>query len=275
MNHNQAIKRCIAASLLLSTASFAATSPTLQGLYAGAEFGGSFAYANQTVQNNVNLQFSDLSFTSSEPYSLYASMVRSSATGAIFAGYGHTWNKFYLGGEIALSNAYYNMASSSTTGLSRTIDNAITVTSAKQINTQVNVSPTQFGLFLRPGVMLSPTSLLYGRIGTSFATITYSTNVTDTKILAETPTIISFPLMIPANKRTHRAALQLGTGLEQALNNQLTMRLDYLFSYYGKIRMSAVGSNNLDPFFLTGSSYQSVSINNQSIMLGLAYHFYG
>ena len=270
---NKNIRQGVIVCCLLPTAmAFSMPSSPFNGYYVGAEFGESLAYANQTIQNNVDLQFSGFSFISHQPFNIQSSMVTSAASGALFVGHGHVWNRFYLGGELALSNSYYKMSSSADSGIIRNVENFITISGHESVNTTANVSPTQLGVFLRPGVMLTPTSLLYGRVGTSVVNVRYNTTNVALKTLSQSGTSIDFPITLKTNKTINRAAFQIGTGLEQAINDKLTVRLDYLYSYYGTIQPSAEQSTTIDTFFLTSNGTQSVGLHDQSIMLGLAYH---
>lgn len=272
MNTTWIVRLTMLPCLLSSLVTFATPSPVFNGSYIGAEFGASLAYANQTINNRVDLDYSGL-FVSNEPFNLHSSMVNSSATGSILAGIGHTFNQFYLAGELALSNANYRMDSSSTSGISRSIERTIQISGIETDSMTANVSPTQFGVFLRPGIMVTPTSLLYGRVGTSIVKIRYNTQTGALKTLEENTTIVQFPITMQANKNVTRAAFQIGTGLEQAINDKLSIRLDYLYAYYGSMKVYPSNSNTVDTFSLTANGTQSVSLNDQSIMLGLAYHF--
>ena len=263
--------------VLISFATFPTPSPAFNGSYIGAELGASLAYANQTTNNSVDLAYFGSQFVSNEPFSLYSSMVRSSAAGSILAGFGRTFNRFYLAGELALSNADYKMNSSSNNGISRSIesmDSNITLSGSENDSATANVSPTQFGAFLRPGIMLTPTSLLYGRVGTSVVKVRYNTQTTALKTLSSNnTTAFQLPITMLARKSVTRAAFQIGTGLEHAINDKLTIRLDYLYSYYGTMTAYASQSTSAESISLTAKGIQTVSLNDQSIMLGMAYHF--
>lgn len=263
---------------LFSIASFASSATSLSNaFYATAEFGGSLAYANQTVNNAVNLNWQSLTFSSSEPYQNHASMVRPSAAGAILLGYGKNWKNINLSGELGVSNAYYKMNSSMNMGLDRAVTfsgQQISVSAPQSLETQVGLSPVQFGIFLRPGIFITPQSLWFMRVGTSFATASSYLNLDVSKIVQqEGANILVLPLKMQAKRSRHVAALQLGTGLEHSLNEHLSFRMDYLFSYYGKLRFEYAGDVpfSQDTLSLTTIGYQSVSINTQSILLGLTY----
>ena len=278
--HQKHVSKWVAVGCFLNlSVSFSAVSPAFNGPYFGAEFGESLASSNQTVNSTVNLGVNQSYFSSTQPFNINSSMVRSAPAGSLFAGVSHVWDLFYLGGELALSNSYYKMGSSSASGITRTYLGMATISGNQSVTTTANISPTQLGVFLRPGVMLTPTSLLYGRVGASAVNVRYSTTsnalraITQTQPTAQPAPYFQMPLTLQTNKKVTRAAFQIGTGVEQALNDKLTLRLDYLYSYYGTIRTTAAEqSTGIDEFALTGSGTQSIRMYAQSIMLGLSYH---
>jgi opacity protein-like surface antigen len=276
MAHHSCVYRGMFLCWLGFAVPLSAGAQSFHGLYAGGELGGTMASVNQTLLNNVNLDVvPGGTFQSSSPFRLDDSMVRNAAAGALVAGYGQSFEKFYLGGELSLSSGYYKMTNSSNTGLSRLIGTFgnVTIASAESMDTQVNLSPVQFGVMLRPGILLSPTSLLYGRIGTSFATVHYYTHLVAIKKIDQNPPVLNFPVTMQSRQDAHRAALQLGLGLEQAVNDRLTVRLDYLFSSYGRINQTTAQSSTIDPIVLNATGSQSARIYTQSMMLGLMYYF--
>lgn len=267
-------------SLALFTFSASAHS-VFDGVYTAAEFGGVLSYANQTITNTFDLNFPSFNFASNVPYQNYAAMVRPSATGTLLAGYGYSYEHWYIGAELGVSAGYYKMTSSTNTGLTRSVlmsSSRITISSVEAIKTEVNISPVQFGLYLRPGILITPQSLLSMRVGTSFASVSSYGNLAGLKIASDSDIpVFVLPLQIQGKKSRNVAALQLGAGLEQAINEHLKVRMDYLFSYYGKLRFQNNAIGAIDEtgtgFLLSGINYQSVSMNTQSILLGLAYHF--
>lgn len=261
---------------LSSSAVFSASPQLFNGVYWGGEAGASQVSSNQSIHHTNTLSLAPF-FSSEQPYSLYASKVHNSAIGALFAGYGRVVDKFYLGGEVVLSNSDYSMNISSTAGRVQTLGSLVAISSNESITTQASISATQPGLLLRPGVMLTPSSLLYGRFGASLATVRYHTQTAVVKSLTvQSPQSLILPITLQSQKTQQRAAFQAGVGMEQAVTDALTVRLDYLYSYYGTLRATANNANlfTLDSsgFRLTASGSDSISFNTQAIMLGLAYH---
>ena len=204
-------------------------------------------------------------------------MKRNALIGSIFAGYGHAWNNFYLSGELTLSNSTYKMTSAANKTLITNLADILTNASYETMNSEVNVSPTQFGVFARPGLLLTPNSLLYARIGTSFAMIKTMSTLFSTKQLIQTSTppptvVLNEPITTQASVHARRAAFQIGGGIEQAINEKFTVRMDYLFSNYGTIQAQTTQAT-VTPYPLTATTHQKIALREQSIMLGLTYQF--
>lgn len=257
------------------------SNPIFNGIYLGAELGGQSANANQTAAGSVSLNIPPL-FSSANPLSWNSKMHGDSVIGSILAGYGHSWNRFYLGGEFEVSFANSNMTNQVDTGLSQIFLNQLMITSTEAASTQIRIRPTQFGVFIRPGLLLTPTSLIYARIGASESNIKVNATSTATKQLTVTNVpvpLITQTIFMATNKSVHRPVFQIGTGMEQAINNKLSLRLDYLYSYYGSIQVSSAQMSSQQLVFfnplssvLTINSTQSVKISDQSLMLGVIWH---
>lgn len=267
-------------ALLALTLQTNAHTQNFDGLYTGAEFGGVLTYANQTIQNHFNLVWSALEFNASSPYQQQSTALRTSATGTLLTGYGHSIHRAYLGGELGVNNGYYKMKNAMQTSLTRTVGYPmdILISNAETIISEVNLSPVQFQLFLKPGLFIKPDALLYGRIGTSFSTISTSNYFQGNKTISEysQPPLV-FPLNMQGKQSKNVASLSLGAGLEQQISSHIHLRMDYLFSYYGQIKLNNNAALNINDqniiFNLSSSGYQVVSINQQSILLGLNYYW--
>lgn len=260
---------------IFTSSSLFATTPALpfNGYYVGGGLGTSFAHADETVASTIDLSFDSMTFNSTSPFNLRTGMSQAALIGSLFGGYGHTWNKIYLGGELAVSNSDYKMTNSSSSGISRTVQSLVTISGGEKVATQASISPTQVSLSLRPGVLLTPSSLLYGRLGVTFASVDLYHQTVTTKVFSQPEITLIVPMSLQANKKIRRAVFQVGTGLEQAINEQWTIRLDYLYTNYGNINVATSSSLNADPFLITGSESTSVRINDQSLMMGISYHF--
>jgi opacity protein-like surface antigen len=165
------------------------------------------------------------------------------------------------------------MSLSSNNGISRSIQNTVTIAGTEQVTSSIGVSPLQFEIYLKPGLMLTPNTLLYSRFGATFATVRYFVQASGSRVLEQNgKNEFDFPINLTAVKTTRKAGFQFGPGIEQSLSDHVSLRLDYLFTYYGKFSMSSSTQFTEDPFIIKANGFQSVGIYAQSVMLGLSYH---
>lgn len=131
--------------------------------------------------------------------------------GSIFAGYGYFFTKdFYLAGE-----AFVNNTSAIIT------DN---VTSAGVLTTEQFMVGTSFGLSLLPGLRLSKYSLFYFRGGYIQARVKAKNSVS------------IYPIVINDSKPAWINGINLGVGLETAINNTVSVRAEYNYANYATFR---------------------------------------
>jgi hypothetical protein len=123
------------------------------------------------------------------------------ATGGIFAGYGHRFGPFYLGGEVEaeLSNANWDIE--------------------RDPNGRVySVEKTgSVGAALRAGYVVNDAVLIYGRAGLAHSWFDTDYSIGDVSI----------------ERTTSDSGLRLGAGIEFAVSDDLRMRLDYTRTDYG------------------------------------------
>ncbi|MCX7117353.1 MAG: outer membrane beta-barrel protein [Legionellales bacterium] len=265
---------------LLSTNAHALPLSSLpfNGLYFGGSIGLQSVAVDQNINSDVGFRVADL-FISENPLSTQSKMNHQSVMGAIFAGYGRSFNKLYLGGELMVTDANYDMANRSSTRITQNFLDVLTIQGTETTSSNISMNPVQVGLFFRPGILLTPTSLLYARLGASYAKVNLSSNTEATKtLLVENIVAINTSISSPMQKSVRLAVFQIGTGIEQAISSAWTARLDYLYSYYGNIQATAqeaVLTSNFENTLtvLTANHSMSSRLNNQVIMLGLSYHF--
>ncbi|ETO94389.1 outer membrane protein [Legionella oakridgensis] len=258
------------------------------GFYAGAELGESIAIANESVvgSGNATIALGGLFEVSGTiPLSIKTNISKEHILGAIYGGYGHAWKHLYLGGELTLSWSDYSMRSRRNFSLDENLNvpgaaiNIPIANTSTDIVSYPKISPTQFAAAFRPGFLLDKNALLYGRVGFTVAKIQYavSTLTQNTIFTAPSTPITSIPT---SSKRS--VFLQLGGGLEYAMINQLSLRADYVYTYYGKLQNNTASSNSLivnDGGVLThvGSAditgTNNIKMHDHALTLGLAYHW--
>lgn len=198
---------------------------------------------------------------------------KSSLVGALFAGYGFSCDPYYIGGElfVKIANPSYSIPNYFSTGANA--DTRLNLIS----NLNIKTRKTEFALDIRPGILLSDCSLLYARLGIARNKVTLTGTVhasffaTD---LFSQRTVASSQI---TSKNTN--AFRLGAGMEQMLSSCVSLRVDYIYTFYRKLRTGATSSITYrEP--LTGSLVQAsfsdaikVKTNNYVVMLGLSYYW--
>jgi hypothetical protein len=158
-----------------------------EGFYFGVQ--GDSAVAENTAHTNVT------------PYQTQTSQGLLGGGGHVFAGYGASINRLYMGGEVSMGLFGVDDKETFTNG---------GVTSNN--NAQVRKSWDVTG---RLGVYASPTSLVYGRFGVANTDFSYSGS----------SNAGGDPLFPGSYKKNNRTGLLLGVGMESALNDTFTVRL--------------------------------------------------
>jgi opacity protein-like surface antigen len=176
---------------------------------------------------------------------------RNSVVAEVFTGYGCAWETFYLGVEgylkvprnktkSAAHNVYHPVPLYS---LQPLVVRYATITSAK-------FRKAELGLDIRPGILMSPSTMLYGRIGTAVNRI-YITKTT--KFSGQSAEVIN-------QRKKNTPGLRLGGGMEHVVGSNLSLRVDYVFTKYPKVSEDAL---QLETF--------PAKLNNHTTKLGLAY----
>jgi opacity protein-like surface antigen len=243
--------------------------PLYCGCYLGGALGGYYADGkiHGRAVGNIPTLFQNFFMTTSIP----SHATDKNFSGTIFCGYGRAWHRLFLAGEIF--GIGYNRHSLKT----RSMGFYENITNGNQqsifLETRLFVAPLEGGIDLRPGFLLTPSSLFYGRVGTSVSTIKATAKANFQGIL---PIFAQFwNLTDGHSKHTTRATLRLGGGVEQALSSKLHLRLDYCYTDYGRVKFNGAKSNlnalgNLT--FITDSTSQHLF--NHSLLLGLNYYFW-
>lgn len=240
----------------VSAESFAHGTHTLGGYYFGASLGGSMT----DVTQDQAASFSTIGLTTefNGPNALKAD---NSPKGALFAGFGKNWHEFYLGLEAFANLSQYTNRNSAEVFSSQV---AIGAPGQHQINSFSKLSEVQYGIDLRPGVFLTPNSMFYGRIGASFAELDLNSNYS---MRLELLGINS--LFISEEKDV--VGLRLGAGLEQLICPHLSVRFDYIYTYYGRISAGGTITSDISGTATILTSDTNLKVYNNTVMLGFAY----
>lgn len=259
-----------------------AAPPQFNGFYAGGSLGGSYISAHDLHSSTITVNDFEGQVSTTILLNKSDYLVKNAWEGALFTGYGHTLNKFYLGGELSVTGSDYQMSNANSNGSRQNDVNAFISTVNNDRNVQVKISPVQFAAAFRPGYLLTPSTLLYGRVGGTIARVNFnSTSIVSTNIDIQGNISTSTPAATYISNSKLKVLLQLGGGLEQFINDHWTVRLDFIHTNYGLL---TTDSTITEPFSLnvfsqvspgtiqtTGNNH--LTMTSQTIMLGTSYNF--
>jgi len=283
------LKRVLTTALIAGSASVAAATETaFQGFYTGVEKGGSFMSGRESVSTSGNTAI--IRFNDSGNINTFSARAlrKNSLAGAVFAGYGGTvWDRFYLAIE-----GYYKAANERTNNL----DDAnsaqrtgpivrLLPTLNQDIATQVRtrLRPWELGADIRPGIFLTDTFLLFGKIGVAFNELSVKTMTTYTTAASDSfnPLVPVFALPVNAQVTENRQAftgLRLGLGVEKEILPNLLLRSQYAYTRYRKVQTG--GGNFMSNFVgapvnsvvnSTITTSSSTKVRSHAVMMGLSY----
>lgn len=265
------------------------------GFYFGGALGGNIFSANNHLTANtvVTVPAPLGEVTNYGDNGLNNSFLDNSLIGALYAGYGRIWNRWYLGAEIFGNFSQYESQRflQNNDNVFQNIDQQgflifVNAPINNQSITQLKVSPVQFGIDLRPGFLLNSDLLLFANVGVAQAKVTLQNRLTSNgELIFILPPPGDLLLSTPfANnefliRQKDVSALRLGLGTEYSMTPQLSLRASYTYVYYKDINISGdfLGTSTLDIIGLTllsGAQFrQSVTnIHSNLIMIGFSYY---
>jgi opacity protein-like surface antigen len=254
--------------VLLAAVSTAHADCPFEGGYAGLAIGQSSTLGRSRTADSLRAVFPG-GVSEVGEQSERNGLKKNSFAGEIFTGYGCDWDKFYLGAEAYFKTARGRAKNTATSTMTTTLPtfgapitlNSTTTTTAKLRN-------GEFGIDIRPGVLLTPSTMLYGRVGAAF-----------NRIQLHTTTVVNNNAATLVNSRKKNATgLRLGGGMEHEFCSNWALRVDYVYTSYRKVNGSASQAGAIvAPPLGTGtvatSTTGSAKLNNHTTMLGVAYYW--
>ena len=181
-------------------------------------------------------------------------------------GYSYQWHRCYLGLEAfgLYSPHCRSLQDSHIFDLPAFLPRRFDVS----FETQAEIDPWQFGINFRPGFMITPSTLLFGSIGTSSASIEAHSKGTGTFLNPDG----SVTLLSSAKAR--RATLRVGGGIEYALSSCWHLRADYIYTDYGSLRLQGTAqSAGTPPDIFRLVEDTRVHLRTHDVTIGLARYF--
>ena len=180
--------------------------------------------------------------------------------GGLFLGYAHMFHTFYLGAEAGAD--YADQADRISTFM-KDYGNAEEFVS----DTDIKLGSVSYFFDIKPGMLLTQNTVLYLRLGVGV-----------NQIKTANTTIVDDFLVGPAHgelrlfSKNYETGFRVGLGIEDMITSWLSLRADYVYSYYGTY--NDTGSSSYSLAIGTISATTSLSrITTQTVLIGLAFHF--
>ena len=249
-------------------------SPYCGGFYTGIGLGIVHTDADVNVDPTVTIN-NILDTPSTLSVEQNTNAAENSFLGNIYLGYGSLLysSPWYLGAEVFANIAQHDMttnayASNTTTSQCCTIKNTL------NSHTEAQLSPVEGGIDIRPGYLITATTLLFGRVGVAFNELKYDQD--NTFVLNANSSSASPGAELDISQDKFVAGLRLGFGLEQYVGKGFALSANYVWTDYGKVSASGVansaslGSSNTLCGFQSGGS---ADVTSNSFTLGMSYLF--
>lgn len=261
------------------------------GLYLGGAIGGSFNSAREYSTTDLSLNFSETTLRiprtlqGSTQHSLQGTQRKNNFAVFLYTGYGCAWEDVYLGIEAFLKRTDYRKTHRATFNATESTNvSSITRLNASVQNTiafSTRLAPTEPGIDLRPGYFLTPCTLLYGRLGVGYNTLTlHARTVSSATVIP--PLLVGTPIVGTETASKHRkiGTLRLGLGLEQHLGECMSIRVDYINTQYRGTKIRTGGFSTTVPNLNNGTTQLSTqtiahlrSFSNNSVTVGISYYW--
>ena len=275
------------------------TTDAFCGWYTGIGVGGQFSSATERVNDTVNIKFDRHTSPHSHLHMHFPigeddkhANRKNNFLGEVFLGYGAGFKDWYIGLEAFVKGTTYNVKTTANPKFIVDFEDGFGATptfrNAYKLDTQTHtkVNPFEFGIDLRPGIFLSCTTLAYGRLGLAFNRVAVKVE-TITNINLDLPTSDVLVRSRTINERyqasKNNAAFRIGAGIEHRFYcEDLTFRLDYAFTYYGKVSVfggtkEEIGTAGFigrrTPVIYDSDISRKVKVSSSTIIFGLAYYW--
>jgi outer membrane immunogenic protein len=233
------------------------------GFYIG--IGGGGVIAENNAQSTTILNAPDFQSRFTLPSNWNASA--KSGLGAAFLGYGHAFQRLYLGGEVIGSIRGDTNSQRDTNYIISPRNTPLPQDFAN--TTRIHLNNFEVALDARPGFLLTPSTLIYGKIGAAFNKI-HINSFSKFQAAAIDP---GSTVTLPYNISRSDTGLRLGVGLEERITAHLSLRGEYLFTDYGKLKNSAIVPYPFDAPTSTLANSTSVKPKTHTILASVSYYF--
>ena len=166
--------------------------------------------------------------------------------GGVGKAYNHRWYTGVVGFGEWDSQSVTNTNSSQFPVNQVVIDgNAISTGGGGSYNSSTTVKiNNDYGVAFKPGFLVAPTSMVYGKVGAVWANLQVSNSVAGSaastyQVGVKPPVVISSSFSGSSSNQDTKAALLLGVGFEQFIyKNFITINVEYDYANYGHVSTS-------------------------------------
>lgn len=242
--------------------------PNFCGWYVGAGVGGGFENSAHNIDFTTVVSGGGAE-TAEHPHIAKRWINEKAIRSMIFGGYSLQfnlpWTALFAGAELFAQYAPYTNSGSGRALFSDGFNQAA-FSIATQLTSELTIEPWQYGVQFRPGILLSPSTLLYGTVGTSVAKINAKHKATVTS-----PTT-GATLDLSLSEKKRRAVLRLGGGLEYVLYGHWHLRGDYIYTNYRSLNLSGSFSQTTTRVISVMGSSQ-IHLKDHAVTLNLVRYF--
>lgn len=276
-------------TLFAAIATEAGASNAFCGFYTGGSAGGLFTSARTALSRDsrtfVSIRSGIYTVEIPNSVSVQSMQRKNNIAATLYAGYGYAYQGLYFGLEAFLKYAKYKAESVSRftnemnllqpTGQ---VNLSLLVKSANSTITKTKLGQLEPGIDFRPGVFLTPGTLLYGRIGMAYnkASVTAALN-DNLSVSGVGPLAVQSTLnpTILLNKHQKIGVLRLGLGFEQRICHNMSIRADFIHTNYRGVKMGKqtnVVSSASGLTLTQSNNFLLKSLSNNAVMLGISYY---
>lgn len=271
------MKKLIAIALLLCGHCQA----NYNGFYAGLKVGGERAIANGHTSNFLGLIdiFDNTTTISNRGETDGHNDI---VIGNFYAGYGFTCYGVFLGLEGFVNFPRHEIRKNNV--LESTLDFAdesesVHIHQILDHCFKVTSRCVEYGVDFKPGFLITPCTLLYGRVGAAFNSFAICSRSEllyedDSKGLVEPPSVSVMERFL-SNKQHSMTGLRLGVGAELQVYENFGITLDYVFTEYGSVCIEGQHDTTIRGKTLPdGLNVNSQAhLRNNAVLIGVSYRF--
>jgi len=242
--------------------------PPFTGFFVGARAGLNTNTARQVADSSVTYRVFygtdvTMNHTNSSVYS-------HSAAGAISFGYGVDLGKrFNLITEASVSFQGNDLNTLDKLTTSDPFDDGFILDLNNNIKTKLNHA--EFDFDLKPGILISNNTLAFAVIGGAINQMKMTSN--SFSKLQDLKNGSTFSKTVGFSAKKTVVGIRAGFGLSSMLTQKLALNLSYIYTYYGKISGSAMGSFRTNGFTLPFNTASSSEVHKHTVLVGINYFF--